>query len=394
MTIEDIVIYLRLSKISLPSWDHQLMANIADQISQGSGMTEKQDVVVRRVVGRNKLHISNAISQDITPFLENPTYRNPVRKISYLKKISVKTNEDQSKNIKVVFPYNEEYVNQIRKHREENEDSAGGWDKEEKTWNFPLSEGNIKFLMDFSQKNEFEFDEEFDNLVGQTKNIMADMEKYVTTLSVDNSIPYLKNSNKFIPKLETADILEAIFESRKRGIFTWDENISEFVDTIENSITKQFLKSSADTELHVDPEIHSISSLEDVIKYMGPILFVIPGVDELEKLKEAFNCLKKIGIKNEEMSVVFRLPTETGGIFNNFVKEQQLNSPLTDRTRIVFVSGKLPKPILKSKIKFHATINMGFPNVHYTLKNYVENQENVVFFVRKKEYRNRNFVLM
>jgi hypothetical protein len=123
-------------------------------------------------------------------------------------------------------------------------------------------------------------------------------------------------------------------------------------------------------------------------------LFVIPGVDELEKVKEAFHFLKEIGIKNEEMSVVFRLPSETGVVFNNFVKEHQLNSPLTDKTRIVFVSGKLPKPILKSKIKFHAAINMGFPNVHYTLKNYVDNQENSLFFVHKKDYRNRNFVIM
>lgn len=394
MTIEDIVIYLRLSKLNLPLWEQQLMSNIADQISQGSGLTEKQDVVVRRILGKNKYNISTSISQDISAFLENPTYRNPIRKISYEKKISVKTYEDQNKNIRVVFPYSEDYVTQIRKHRDDCVGNRAEWNKEEKSWNFALSEGNIKFLMDFSQKNEFEFDEEFGNLVGQTKNIIADMEKYVTTLSVDGSIPYLKNSNKFIPKLETENILEAIFESRKRGIFTWDDNISKFVDNIQNSVTKEFLKSAADEQMQVNPEIHSISSLEDVIKYMGPILFVIPGVEELEKLKEAFNYLKEIGIKNEEMSVVFRLPTETGGIFNNFVKEHQLNSPLTDQTRIVFVSGKLPKPILKSKIKFHAIINMGFPNVHYTLKHYVESQENVVFFVRTKEYRNRNFVIM
>jgi hypothetical protein len=394
MTIEDIVIHLRLLKINLPLWEQQLMSSIADQISQGSSLSEKQDVVVRRILSKNKSHISTSMAQDISPFLENPTYRNSIRKISYAKKISVKNDEYQNKDIKVVFPYNEDYVDQIRKHKDESIGNRAEWNKEEKSWNFSLSEGNIKFLMDFSQKNEFEFDDEFNNLVGQTKDIVANMEKYVTTLSIADSIPYLKNSNKFIPKLETENILQAIFESRKRGIFTWDDNISEFVDTIENTVTKEFLKSAADAQMQVDPENHSISSLEDVIKYMGPVLFVIPGVEELEKLKEAFNCLKEIGIKNEEMSVVFRLPTETGGIFNNFVKEHQLNSPLTDQTRIVFVSGKLPKPILKSKIKFHATINMGFPNVHYTLKNYVENQENVVFFVRKKEYRNRNFVLM
>ena len=394
MTIEDIVVYLRLLRINLPSWDQQLMSSIADQISVGTSLTEKQDVLVRRILDKNKHDISVAMSQDISPFLENPTYRNPIRKISYIKKISIKTNEDQDKIIRVVFPYNEDFVNQIRKHKSEYTGNRAEWDKDQKSWNFSLSEGNIKFLMDFSEKHGFDFDEEFDNLVRQTANVISDMEKYVTTLSVENSIPYLKNSNKFIPKLEAETILEAIFESRKKGIFTWDDNISKFVDNIPNSVTKEFLRSSPDAQFHVDPEISPIFSLEDVIKYMSPTLFVIPGVDELAKVQEAVHFLKEIGIKNEEMSVVFRLPSETGVVFNNFVKEQQLNSPLTDKTRIVFVSGKLPKPILKSKIKFHAAINMGFPNVHYTLKNYVDNQENAVFFVRKKDYRNRNFVIM
>ena len=96
MTIEDIVVYLRLLRINLPSWDQQLMSSIADQISIGTSLTEKQDVLVRRILDKNKHDISVAMSQDISPFLENPTYRNPIRKISYIKKISIKTKSNIS----------------------------------------------------------------------------------------------------------------------------------------------------------------------------------------------------------------------------------------------------------------------------------------------------------
>jgi hypothetical protein len=394
MTIEDIVLYLRLSRIGIPTWDQQLVNSISDQFSQGLGLTEKQDTVVRRILKKHKEAISLKLSKDISPFLENPNYRNPIRKISYDKKISVDTDSNYGKIIKMIFPYNEEYVNKIRKHRDNSMSSAAAWDKDQKSWNFSLGEENINFLMNFSQENDFEIDKEFSNFVEQTKNIISNMEKYAITLGVENSVPYLKNSNKFIPKLESDKILDAIFESRRRGIFIWDEQISEFVENIQNDTTKRFLKSAANENLHVDPENSSLFSLEDVVKYMSPSLFVIPGIEELEKLKEAFFFLSKIGIKNEEMSVMFRLPTDTHQNFNNFVKEQQLNSPLTEKTQIVFVSGKLPKPILKSKIKFHCVVNMGFPNVHYTLKDYVKNQENVVFFVHKKEYRNRQFELV
>ena len=394
MTIEDIVLYLRLSKILIPAWDQQLINSISDQFSQGLGLTEKQDTVVKRILKKHKDIISLKLSKDITPFLENPTYRNSIRKISYDKKIVIDTNSNHEKIIKMIFPYNEEYVNKIRKHRDSLHSAAAVWDKDQKSWNFLLNEENINFLMNFSQENEFEIDEEFSSFVSQTKNVILNMEKYAITLGVENSVPYLKNSNKFIPKLESDEILDAIFESRRRGIFVWDEHVFEFVESIQNNITKQFLKSATNEHLHVDPENSSLFSLKDVIKYMSPVLFVIPGVEELEKLKEAFLFLSDIGIKNEEMSVMFRLPTDTHQNFNNFVKEQQLNSPLTEKTQIVFVSGKLPKPILKSKIKFHCVVNMGFPNVHYTLKDYIKNQENVVFFVHKKEYRNTQFELM
>ena len=394
MTIEDIIVYLRVSQIKLALWDQQLISSVADQFYQGLGLTEKQDTVVKRILKKHKDSISEKLSTDITCFLENPTYRNPIRKMLYDKKISVNSAENYGKIITAVFPYNEEYVNQIRKHRDKSHGNKAEWNKDLKSWIFSLSEENITFLMNFSQENGFEVDEEFKELAEQVQNIISNMEKYVISLGVNNSIPYLKNSNKFIPELESVDILEAIFEARRKGIFVWDEQVSEFVENIQNTTTKEFLKSAADDTIIIDPEFSSILSLADLIKYMSPTLFVIPGINELENLKESFNFLTQIGIKNEEMSVMFRLPSNTNENFNNFVKEHQLNSPITEKTRIVFVSGKLTKPILKSKIKFHTVINMGFPNVHYTLKDYVKNQENVVFFTHKKEYRNKPFGFM
>lgn len=391
MTIEDIVVYLRITRFELPQWDRQLILSISDQFSQGLGLTEKQDTVVRRILKKHKDIISVKLSTDINPFLENPTYRNPIRKISYDKKISIQTKENYGKIINVTFPYNEEYVNQIRKHKDLSQSNRAEWNKDLKSWIFSLTEGNINFLMNFSQDNGFEVDEEFKEFSEQTKNIISDMEKHVISLSINDSVPYLKNSNKFIPKLESSDILEAIFESRRKGIFVWDEQISEFVENIQNTTTKEFLKSAANESIHVDPEISPILSLTDVIKFMGPSLFIIPGVDEFENIKKSFNFLTEIGIKNEEISVMFRLPSDTNENFNNFVKEHRLNSPLSEKTRVAFVSGKLPKPILKSKMKFHCVVNMGFPNVHYTLKDFVKNHENVVFFTHKKEYRNRVF---
>ena len=96
-------------------------------------------------------------------------------------------------------------------------------------------------------------------------------------------------------------------------------------------------------------------------------------------------------IKNSDMSVMFRLPSETHEIFNNFVKFNELNSPIRNETKIIFVSSKLPKPVLNSKIKFHSILNLGYNNVHYSLRDYVGNHENVMFYSKIKDQRNVNF---
>ena len=143
-----------------------------------------------------------------------------------------------------------------------------------------------------------------------------------------------------------------------------------------------------------DNENHGISDLTDIIKNMSPCLFVIPGGSEHENLMMSYEFLKSIGITNHEMSVMFRGPSDTHEIFNNFVKNMELNSPISEQTKIVFVSSKLPKPVLKSKIKFHSVVNLGYSNVHYTMKDFVGNHENLVFYSKKKELKDSVIAFM
>ena len=44
--------------------------------------------------------------------------------------------------------------------------------------------------------------------------------------------------------------------------------------------------------------------------------------------------------------------SETGEKFNNFVREEKLNSVISEKTKAVFISSKVPKTILDKRIKF------------------------------------------
>ena len=192
--------------------------------------------------------------------------------------------------------------------------------------------------------------------------------------------------------MTTTDLLHSIFEARKFGIFTWDDTINNFVDSDEvTTTTREFLKSEPGTKFAINSENHEISVLEDIVKHLFPVLVVIPGGDEFGTLTQSHKFFNNIGIANNEMSVMFRLPSETHEMFNIFVKQSELNSPITEKTKVVFISGKMPKPVLKSKVKFHCVLNLGYNNVHYSLREFVGKHENLIFYSKEKELRNSTF---
>lgn len=393
MNVEDLIVTLSISRVPLNSWDEKLIHSFYDQISRGSGLTEKQSVLALKILGRHAPALTNFLQVDVKPLIDNPTFRIPVRKISNKKQLSVVTHPTYGKAVKAIFPYNEAVVNEIRK----NKDSLGHamWDKEEKAWIFSLHENNIIFLMELAEKEQFEMDEEFQNYSNQVKSIIENMHNYVPMLVVENKLPKIVNSDKNLPIFESKDLLNSIFEARKLGIFAWDEIVSNFIDSDSiEPMVRDFLKTEPGENFHIDSENYEISSMETIIKNLSPCLVVIPGGSEYETTVEAHTFFKEIGIEDDEMSVMFRLPTDTHEIFNKFVKNSNLNNPITDRTKVVFVSSKMPKPVLKSKIKFHCVLNMGFSNVHYSMRDFVAKHENLIFFGKKKDNRNSSLAFM
>jgi hypothetical protein len=393
MNIEDLVISLTYSNIAMNAWDQKLVHSFYDQISQGSGFTEKQSTLAIKTIQRHAAMLSTFMKQDISPFLKNPVFRLPIRKISNAKKMSLAPHPVYTKMISAAFPYNDATVERIRKSKDEI--SFAQWNKEEKAWNFALSENSLQLLLELFNISEFEIDAELEDLFQQVKTIHVDMEKHIPMLVIENKVPKIINSASSMPELETTDILCALFEARKRGVSTWDDTISNFLESDEvDDITRSFLKTEPTGNFHIDSEIHNISCLENFVKYMGPCLIVIPGGSEIDTTRSAYEFLSSTGMKNSEMSVMFRLPSGPTEIFNKFVKDNELNSPITEDTKIVFVSSKLPKPVLKSKIKFNGIINLGFSNVHYTMRDFVGKHENLVFYSKKKQQREMTFAFL
>jgi hypothetical protein len=387
MNIEDLIIELVYGRILLNSWDESLVHSFHTQIASGGGLTEKQSVHAVRIVRKHEPALSSFLNKNISEYVQNPKFRLPIRRISSEKKLTIVEDQDHGKVIKAVFPYNEKTVDDIRKNR----DTVGQaiWNKEQKCWFFSINEQSIQFLTNL---DTFEMDETFQKYVDQINIIHSSIEKYVPMLIIEDLKPKLKNCDKNMPDLTSNDIVSAIFEARKKGVYTWDETISNLVESDQiDPLTRSFLKSDPGEKFGINSEIYKISDLAPIVSHLFPLMVVIPGSNELDTMTLSHEFFKELGITNKEMSVLFRLPSNTHENFNNFVKINELNSPINESTKVIFVSGKIPKPIFKSGIKFHSVLNLGYNSVHYTLRDFIKNHENTIVYCKEKEIRNMKF---
>jgi len=394
MYIEDLITHLIRGPSKLNSWDEKIAFSFFDQICQGKGLTEKQASLITKILKRQAANISSALGTDINPFLDAPQYKIPMRQISMVKKMSIVDDNTCARAIKVEFPYNDAIINSIKEFNNSQQKTAQ-WDKEQKAWVFALNEQNLLFLQDLSIKEKFDTDEEIQGYFIQINEIVKNIEKYVPILVAENDGVKIRNFSQNSPIFSSENILKSVFEARKLGVFTWDETISTYLNNqIFNPVVKTFLDQDPGENLHVDCKKTEIFALKELIEYLSPTLFVLPGGSELEKLQLSYELLKSIGLDNSKISVMFRLSREIDTNFNDFVKINNLNNPITDDTTVVFVSSKFPKPVLKSSIKFHLVINMGQSNVHYTMRDFIKNHENLVFFSESQKQQELPFWLL
>lgn len=392
MTIEDIIKNFIKYNVSLNRYDASLFTSLYQQIAlKNSGFTEKQAALILKILPRYANQYQKLTGVDIHPFLINPTFLFPVRKTSNLKKISICEHSEYHKAVKVEFPYDEKIIEEIKKYKFSKNIKAN-YNGQEKLWYFALNEEAIGFLSNFVTNFNFEIDEEFENYLSQHKTILENLEKYVPLLKKSGMSYSVENLDYKFSEKTFENPLAAIFYARKLGIQTWDEEIEQFlINENIDKLTMNFIKSDPSEKFTVNGEDHDFYDFKHIINYLFPCLIIIPGGSELENITFVHNFLQQIGIKNKEISTMFRLGSDTGKNFNDFVKYNQLNSPISDKTKIVFISSKLPKPIIESEIKFHCLINLGIGGVHYTIREFIANNENIIFFVKNNSQREMNF---
>ncbi len=391
MYIEDLVIALATSKnVGMNPYDSKLIYSFFDQLTRNSGFTEKQELLSVRILKRQAQKLYLIFGQDISQFLENPKFRLVRRSVTLAKHMKIIDHPNFGKIIQVEFPFNEKLLAKFR--QEKVKLNMAQWDSEYKSWFFSLDEQSLQFLNQVAIEEDFTVDEKFKNYQTQINEIESNIDQYIPIVSFNGKILKFLNISEKIPQPTNLYIIENLFLARKLGISTWDDNIQN-TDEWKNSsqVVKNFLLADPGETISLNLEESDVFRVTEIIKHMMPVMIVIPGGSELEKMKKSLELLKEIGIANNEICVLFRLPSETGIEFNNFVRDQKLNSSISDHTKAVIISNKIPKTILDKQIKFNCVVSFNFYNIHYSLKNLLEWHHNVINIVDDHKLRILNF---
>ena len=366
-----------------------ILASFADQIAYGTNqLTEKQGLLALRVLNSHRDQIRSKLPT-VDDALDNPQWKKPFRVISQQKRISILRHPIEGYSgpiIGVEFPYNDQLVDMMRKHNSDMHPLyKGTWNGDHKKWLYNLTEKNIEWVGITFLSQGFQADDEFVNLYKDVNNVFNDIEKHLPMIIQTDTGFKITNCHKNIPQPTTTNLIEALFWAREYGVTIWDDAIETRLQKEADPVIRLILSLPRTANKHpwVDSAIHNVDVFTDLLTYGGPALVVVPGGSELTMVRQWAEFAQRLGISKEDMSVMFRLPNDHSD-FNQYVKEQELNGLVTDTTRIVFVSTKITKPLIKSGIKFNTVINLGYYNyMHFTISTVVDNARNLVYYSTK-----------
>jgi hypothetical protein len=381
MYIEDLINHLSVFSANVNSYDKTIINSFKDQIGLNIGMTEKQSQLAIKLIKRYKSDLEDFAGSAVQGIIDSPQFKLAIRQSVSNRTIKIITDNNRQKFIEAKFPYDENALAKIRNFKSSSKTRR--WDRESSAWIFDLSEEHIKFLIELFDQNQFEYDEEFQNYVEQYNLIISNIEKYAPMLGGDLII---KNAPKHMPKIKGTDIIGSVFQARRMGVTLWDDSVDQYLKSNQtNPVIQKFLYKDVTQEIELGGDPKDLQCLELIIKHLGPTIFVIPGGSELEKINLSYDILRGMGLEDKNISVLFRLSNETGRNFNEFVKNHQLNNPISEETLAVFVSNKLPKTVTKSGIQFNSMVNLVYDSAHYTLKEFMKNHQNSVLLNIQKE---------
>jgi hypothetical protein len=373
------------------TWEKTFAQSVATQLASGNTLTEKQAAMAVKIVKKYQTSLEVYFQQKLD--LTNPVFKKSFRKISNEKTIKIE-NINSEKKIVVRFAYDEKLIKSIQQYISNTpwksimyanplKAHIGEWNSDIKAWVFSLREDNILWLETNLVNTGFEADSNFKEFVTEINHTVDNMLDYVPHVSKQDNEYTLRNASKNISIKNSTNVIEYLISAKNQGITAWDNSVSTDLDNITLDPITTTIINSVDP-IFIDSTIYNIDQFENLVKFGGPILIIVPGGNEIHHTRLWHETALKWGIDSSDMAVLFRMPNESHGSFNAYIKEHNLNNDIHPNIKIVFASIKIPKPLVKSELRFNTVINLGYyRDLHYSMSVLLQSTPNIVYYNNK-----------
>ena len=350
--------------------------------------TEKQAklalVLLKRYVTKFQAH-----GIDIKYLVDNPQYDEEFRVINFEKSIEKYTDEDGVVKIEIRFPYNKKIIQLVRtlKDRRDLPINYAIYDGEKKIWTFTHSDVTAYYLTLIAARYDFKFiddsllndyDEIKKEVVGYKKPSANVIGGEVVLSNAPESMQEYWNTNvRQLPLIQQVDSLKNFGISAK-GIRV----------EAETMLGRAIAHNDSD-KLWIDNKLYNRDEVVQGLKELGAFPLIMPVTgdittrDEVEDFWNWLNAFKRAGIdimtqcswgfdakepvyqkdlkddwhKNDRVAVVSNQITQD--MFQNIYELNQMSKQfkfINDETKIIFVRNRIPRALIKSKIKPKASL--------------------------------------
>ena len=389
--IEDLITYIcrnfKTHSDYVPLKDKTVFFSLMNQFGNNIALTVGQSNLALRLLENNKNTFSTI--KGFNELLDIPKFKYPFRTIDTAKKIYIEKLNDKDV-ITIKFQYNKELLKEIK-------DEIPGkslYNKEKKSYSFPLNEKNILNILSNQKIKNYNFDIDSDllNLYENIDHIYKNKEEFVPTVDYENGL-IIKNTNKL-----TRDY----FENNKKDIFLSDlflakslrlnfgkKLIDKLISMNLDTKIPYFLTEKKKSHTVINSKKTNMSMFIQSLKTIDiwPIMVILPEFDTVDVLLDKwYSSLKENGISNKEISVLFR--SQKNKSFNAFVADEQLNNLVSEETKVVFINHKIPKVLYKIDFKPLIVISTSVHHVHYTTKILTSTHPFVIYYTDQISFFN------
>ena len=348
--------------------------------------TEKQArlalVILKRYLTKFQSH-----GMDIKSLLDHPKYEDEFRVISFDKSIEKFIDDDDEEKIEVRFPYHKKIISLIRilKNKRGLPSNYALYNGEAKKWTFIQSDVTTYYLTLIAVRYDFKFVDEtlLDDYEMIKKEILGYRQPSARLVAgeiiLDNASTslqeYWEQNLKNKPPLLQVDSLKN-FNIKTNGIkipaettlgyqIAHANNHKLWLDSIvysKNEVVKGLIELDCfPIIMPVSGELSSEEEVKEFWEWMNT--FKANGIDILNDCSWGFDVKEPVYMKdidnemNRRQMMISNTLSET--FFENLFELHQMSKQfkfINDNTKIIFVRNRIPRALIKSKIKPKASL--------------------------------------